>query len=132
MAQVGTLDFKGFVEGRREQRAGGSEGGGHAYVYASDHATRMTFEKVKPIELAVTAAVRFFKSAGKAELLGQGVKVGPKQFPRVHALATECARTLGIATPTLYILNNRTPNAMTYGTNDDSFILIHSGLIDHF
>lgn len=132
MAQVGTLDFKGFVEGRREQRAGGSDGGGHAYAYASDHATRLTFERMKPIELAVSAAVRFFKSAGKAELLGQGVKVGPRQFPRVHGLAVECSRTLGIATPTIYIINNRTPNAATYGTNDDSFIMVHSGLIDHF
>ncbi|HRI65242.1 MAG TPA: M48 family metallopeptidase [Polyangium sp.] len=132
MAQVGTLDFKGFVEGRREQRAGGSQGGGHDYVYASDHAMRIAFEKMKPIELAVSAAVRFFKSAGKAELLGHGVKVGPRQFPKVHELATECAQTLGIPTPTVYIMNSAVVNAYTYGTNDDSFITIHSALVDRF
>jgi Zn-dependent protease with chaperone function len=92
----------------------------------------MAFEKMKPVELAVAASVRFFKSAGKAELLGHGVKVGPNQFPRVHGLAADCANTLGIATPTVYIVNNATMNAATYGTNDDSFIMIHSALVDHF
>ncbi|MBK9264482.1 MAG: M48 family metallopeptidase [Polyangiaceae bacterium] len=132
MAQVGTLDFKGFVASRKEQRAGGSDGGGHAYAYASDHATRMAFERMKPVELAVAASVRFFKESGKADLLGHGVKVGPNQFPRVHGLAAECAQTLGIATPTVYIVNSPQMNAATYGTNDDSFIMIHSALVDHF
>jgi len=132
MAQVGALDFKSFVEGRKGQRAGGSEGGGHAYSYVSDRNTRMAFDKVKPVELAVTAAVRIFKAVGKNELLGHAVKVGPNQFPRVHGLTVRCAETLGIAVPTVYIRNNPVANAGTFGTNDDSIIVIHSGLIDHF
>jgi Zn-dependent protease with chaperone function len=132
MAQVGSLDFKGFIEGRKGQRAGGADGGGHAYAYVSDRNTRLAFEKMKPVEVAVAASVRFFKSVGKAELLGQAVKVGPNQFPRVHALTARCADTLGIATPTVYIVNSPTLNAATYGTNDDAFILVHSALIDHF
>jgi Zn-dependent protease with chaperone function len=80
----------------------------------------------------VAAAVRFFKAFGKNELLGHAVKVGPNQFPRVHNLAVQCAQALGIATPTLYIVNSPTLNAATYGTNDDSFILVHSALVDHF
>ena len=131
MAQVGTLDFRAFVETRKGLRAGGSDGGGHAYAYVSDQNTRMAFEKIKPVELAVTAAVRLFKTVGKNELLGHAVKVGPNQFPRVHNLAVRCADTLGIAPPTVYIINNPYLNAATYGTNDDSFIIVHSALIDH-
>jgi Zn-dependent protease with chaperone function len=132
MAQVGTLDFSSFVESRKGQRAGGADGGGHAYAYVSDKNTRVAFDSMKPVELAVSAAVRLFKAVGKNELLGHAVKVGPRQFPRVHKLAVQCAETLGIATPTLYIVNEPRPNAMTYGTNDDSFILVHSALVDHF
>jgi Zn-dependent protease with chaperone function len=132
MAQVGALDFKEFIEGRKNERAGGKDGSGHAYSYVSDHNTRKAFDRIKPVELAVTAAVRLFKATGKNELLGKSVKVGPNQFPRVHSLAVECAKTLGIAVPTIYIQNNPQANAMTYGTNDDSFIIVHSGLIDHF
>ncbi len=132
MAQVGTLDFKGFIESRKGQRAGGSEGSGHAYAYVSDRNTRMAFDRMKPVELAVTAAVRLFKAVGKNELLGHAVKVGPRQFPRVHALTLECAKTLDIVPPALYITNSPVMNAMTYGTNDDSFIIVHSALVDHF
>jgi Zn-dependent protease with chaperone function len=132
MAQVGTLDFKGFIEGRRGERPGGADGSGHAYAYVSDRNTRLAFDKMKPVELAVTAAVRFFKSVGKSDLLGHAVKVGPNQFPRVHALAARCAETLGIAAPTVYIVNSPVMNAATYGTNDDSFIMVHSALVDNF
>src|SRR5690349_1996480 len=128
MAQVGTLDFKGFIENRKERRAGGVDGGGHAYAYVSDRTTRAAFDKMKPVELAVAASVRFFKAVGKSDLLGHAVKVGTNQFPRVHGIAAECAQTLGIATPTVYILNNPQMNAATYGTNDDSFIMVHSAL----
>jgi hypothetical protein len=132
MAQVGDLDFKGFVETRKGQRAGGGDAGGHAYSYASDHITRSTFDRVKPVELAVTAAVRIFKAVGKNELLGHAVKVGPNQFPRVHKLGIRCAETLGINPPQMFIKNDPKANAATLGTNEDSFIFIHSGLIDHF
>lgn len=132
MAQVGTLDFKGFVESRKGQRAGSVGGEEHAYAYVADRNTRLAFQKMKPVELAVAGAVRFFKSVGKADLLGHAVKVGPNQFPRVHALVQHCAQTLGIATPTVYIVNSPHMNAATYGTNDDSFILVHSALIDNF
>lgn len=131
MATVGTLDFKGFIEERKKARVGGGGGEPHGYAYVSDHTTRRTFEKLKPVELAVSAAVRLFKSVGKAELLGHAVKVGPQQFPRLHGLARECAETLGIATPTVYIVNSPVLNAATYGTNEDSFVLVHSALVDH-
>lgn len=132
MAQVGTLDFRGFIDGKHEARAGGSEGSGHAYAYVSDKNTRFAFDKMKPVEYAVTAAVRLFKQVGKNEMLGHAVKVGPRQFPRVHALVKECAKTLDIAEPGVYIKNSPVMNAMTYGTNDDSFIIVHSALVDHF
>jgi Zn-dependent protease with chaperone function len=132
MAQVGSLNFKAFIEGRKGERAGGRDGSGHEYAYVSDKNTRVAFDKLKPVELAVTAAVRMFKAMGKNQLLGNAVKVGPNQFPRVYGLAMQCAKTLQIAPPTLYITNSPVMNAMTFGTNDDSFIVVHSALIDHF
>ena len=132
MAQVGDLDFEAFVKRRQSQQAGKQEGGdAHSYAYISDRNTRATFERLKPVELAVASAVRSFKSFEKNQLLGHAVRVSPKQFPRVHELTRHCAETLGIVPPTVYIVNQPTLNAMTYGTNDDSFILVHSALIDH-
>ena len=138
MAQVGQLDFRRFVETRKgpepraSRRGGARPDRGHAYAYVSDRTTRMAFTRMKPVELAVTAAVRLFKAVGKNQLLGNAVRVGPNQFPRVHKLVTQCADTLGITPPTLYITNNPMMNAMTFGTNDDSFIIVNSSLIDYF
>ncbi len=131
MAHVGQLDFNGWLDDRRGIAAAGEQGGEHAYAYASDRQTRAAFDRAKPVQLAVEAVVRMFKSVGKNQLLGTSVKVGPRQFPRVHGLVETSARALGIATPTVYITNNPVLNAGTYGTNDDSFILVHSGLVDH-
>lgn len=131
MAHVGELDFDAFIARRKSARTAHGEGE-HAYAYSLDRQVRAGFEKVKPIELAVAAAVRMFKSFGKGQLLGHAVKVSPKQFSRVHGLASECAETLGVATPTVYIVNSPTLNAATYGTHDDSFILVHSALVDHY
>jgi len=125
MATIGDIDFQSYV-----QKGGRDDA--HAYAYVSDRTTRMAFDKIKPVELAVSHAVRLMKGIGKNELLGTAVKVGPSQFPRVHKLTVECAETLGITAPTVYIRNNPTLNAMTYGTNDDAFILVHSALVDHF
>jgi Zn-dependent protease with chaperone function len=131
VARVENLDFETFVEQRRQNRPSEKEGDSHAYAYVSDKNTRAAFERMKAVELAVAAGVRMFKNVGKAELLGHAVKVGPRQFPRVHALAEQSAETLGISTPTLYVVNNPHLNAATYGTNDDSFVMIHSALVDH-
>jgi Zn-dependent protease with chaperone function len=132
MAEVGVLDFNDFIDTRSKRLPDAGRQEGRAYAYGSDHTMRRAFDTVKPIEVAVTAAVRLFKQVGKAELLGHAVKVGPRQFPRVHRLAERCADTLGIATPTVYIVNSPVMNAATFGTNDDSVIMVHSALIDHF
>jgi Zn-dependent protease with chaperone function len=137
MAQVGQLDFRRFIDTRKGPNPGPQDEAaevdrGHAYAYVSDRTTRMAFTKMKPVELAVTAAVRIFKAVGKNQLLGNAVRVGPNQFPRVHNLVLQCADTLGITPPTLYITNSPVMNAMTFGTNDDSFIIVHSALVDYF
>jgi Zn-dependent protease with chaperone function len=132
MAQVGQLDFHGWLTDRAGIASAGEQGGEHAYAYVSDRQTRAAFDRMRPVQLAMEAVVRMFKAVGKNQLLGSSVKVSPRQFPRVHGLVEGCARTLGIATPTVYIANNPVLNAGTYGTNDDSFILVHSGLVDHF
>jgi hypothetical protein len=132
VARIESLDFEGFIRDRHSAQPGvAASDDAHAYAYLWDRKTRAAFERMKPVELVVAAGVRMFKHIGKAELLGHAVKVGPRQFPRVHTLAERCAATLGIATPTLYVVNNPMMNAATYGTNDDSFVMVHSALVDH-
>jgi Zn-dependent protease with chaperone function len=89
------------------------------------------FGKLLPLQLAIESAVRAFWHLELGRLLGGAVKVGPKQFPRVDRVSRDCAATLGIAPPSVYVVNSPYLNAATYGTKQHSFIMIHSALVDH-
>jgi Zn-dependent protease with chaperone function len=139
MAQAPDLDFPGFVSrkqqeprGKRKEPGRDTSDSAHAYAYSFDRKTRETLERAKPVELAIAGTVRLFKEVASSQYLGQAVKVGDHQFPRIQSITTQCARTLGIPTPTVYIVNSPVLNAGALGTNEDAFIAIHSALVDHY
>jgi Zn-dependent protease with chaperone function len=132
MADAPTLDFNAFVARKKAERSGGAAQGEHDYSYSLDRQTRATFNSAKPVELAVASTVRMYKQVWRAQLLGSAVKVSGRQFPRIHKIVEGCAETLGIATPTVYIVNHPILNAATYGTDEESFIMVHSALVDHY
>jgi Zn-dependent protease with chaperone function len=132
MAQAPRLDFEGFVARRKAERSGGAETTGHAYTYSFDRQSRIAFENTKPVALAVEASVRLFKQLGKHQLLGHAVKVSERQFSRIHRITKTACDTLQIAMPQVFIVNNPVFNAGTLGTNDDSFIMVHSALVDQY
>jgi len=77
--------------------------------------------------------VKLSKSMAAGNLLGTAVKVGPKQFPRVQRIVEECATTLGIPTPQVYIVPRvDVVNAYTFGTEDSAAIVIFAAMFDHF
>jgi Zn-dependent protease with chaperone function len=132
MAEAPTLDFNAFVTRKKAEHPGGTQEGEHDYSYVLDRQTRATFEHAKAVELAVASTVRMYKQVWRGQLLGSAVRVSDKQFPRIHGIVRECAETLGIHTPQVYIVNNPTLNAATYGTDDESFVMVHSALVDHY
>jgi Zn-dependent protease with chaperone function len=133
MAQAPQLDFEQFVARRKAERAGGgAETTGHEYTYTFDRQTRVAFENTKPVALAVEASVRLFKQMGRTQLLGHAVKVSERQFPRIYGITKTACDTLQIAMPQVFIVNQPTFNAGTLGTNEDSFIMVHSALVDQY
>jgi Zn-dependent protease with chaperone function len=133
MAQAPRLDFESFVARKKAQRAGGgTETTGHEYTYTFDRQSRVAFENAKPVALAVEASVRLFKQVGKHQLLGHAVKVSDRQFPRIYRITKQASDTLQITMPQVFIVNQPTFNAGTLGTNEDSFIMVHSALVDQY
>jgi Zn-dependent protease with chaperone function len=133
MAQAPRLDFESFVAKKKAERAGGpAETTGHEYTYTFDRQSRVAFENTKPVAMAVEASVRLFKQIGRHQLLGHAVKVSERQFPRIYRTVKTAADTLQITTPQVFIVNSPTFNAGTLGTNDDSFVMVHSALVDHY
>jgi Zn-dependent protease with chaperone function len=133
MAQAPRLDFESFVARKKAERAGGgTETSGHEYTYTFDRQSRVAFENTRPVALAVEASVRLFKQLGKHQLLGHAVKVSDRQFPRIYRITKQACDTLQIAMPQVFIVNQPTFNAGTLGTNEDSFIMVHSALVDQY
>ena len=132
MAQAPRLDFSAFVARKKAESATVPETIGHEYTYTFDRQSRIAFENTRPVALAVEASVRLFKQMGQHQLLGQAVKVSDRQFPRIHAITKSASDALQIATPQVFVVNNPTFNAGTLGTNEDSFIMVHSALVDQY
>jgi Zn-dependent protease with chaperone function len=133
MATAPQLDFEGFVARKRSERPGGdATTTGHEYTYAFDRQSRVAFENTRPVALAVEASVRLFKQIGKHQLLGHAVKVSERQFPRIYSITKQASDTLQITMPQVFIVNSPVFNAGTLGTNDDSFVMVHSALVDQY
>ncbi len=126
----GEFDFASFVDHKRTGSWGRDES--VRYAYAADVAMLRSFQRMRPVELAAASVVRTSKEWMRSQLLGSAVKVGPKQFPSIHKIAEHCAKVLTVPIPNVYIVNSPVPNAYTYGTEEESFIVIHSALVDHF
>jgi Zn-dependent protease with chaperone function len=132
MAEAPELDFEAFVQRRKSEPRAGTDATERAYTYAFDRDSRIAFENTKPVVMAVEASVRLFKKLGQHQLLGHAVKVGERQFPRIHAIARHASDVLGIAPPQVFVVNSPTLNAATFGTNDDSFVVVHSALAESY
>lgn len=125
------LSFAHYVAARKGEASARSREGA-AYAYAGDIKVRSALDRVRPVTLAVEAAVRLWQSVEKARMLGTSIKVTNRQFPRIAKLAERCADTLRIPLPTLYVSPNiGSLNAHTFGTAEDPYIVINAALIDH-
>ena len=125
------LSFSSYVAARKGATSARSREGA-AYAYAGDLRVRQTLGKIRPVTLAVEAAVRFWQTVEKSRMLGTAVRVTDKQFPNLYKLAVRCAETLQILVPTLYVSPNiGSLNAHTFGTTDDAYIVLNAALIDH-
>lgn len=133
MAQAPRLDFEDFVARKKAERAAAApQAAGHEYTYTFDRQSRIAFENTRPVALAVEASVRLFKQMGAHQLLGHAVRVSERQFPRIHGITRTASERLGIHMPQVFLVSDPRLNAGTLGTNDDSFIVVHSSLVDQY
>ena len=127
----GGFDFGRYIARRKRHAYGGEQG--TRYAYSADLAMLHAFKRMKPVEMAAASIVRMYKDGlFKNQLLGTMVRVTPRQFPTIHRIAEECADTLDVAVPQIYVANNPVLNAYTFGTDEEAFIVVHSALIDHY
>lgn len=126
------FDFQHYVATQKDPHAKRSAVGGFGeYAFSGDVRVLRSLAYARPVRLAVEASVRAFKAFSRADLLGSSVRVGPRQFPRLHDIVADCTHVLHIPMPTTYVGQNfASLNAATFGTESDSFILVNSATVD--
>jgi Zn-dependent protease with chaperone function len=127
-----SFDFQAYVDIRKTPSSRRTTQGGFGeYIYTGDYRVLRSLSYAQPVRLACEASVRAFKAWRKSDMLGSAVRVGPRQFPRLNELVTECAQELHIPTPTTYVTQNfEAIRAGTYGTETDAFIVLNAGMAD--
>jgi len=119
--------FDRFIEAVQHGKLGRE---GARYAYSADVNMLRSFQRMRPVEYAATALVRTNRELMRGDLLGKGVRIGPRQFPSLYKLISHCAGTLSVGIPHVYVVNSPVVNAYTFGTDDESFIVLHSALVD--
>jgi Zn-dependent protease with chaperone function len=118
------LNFQRYVRERRgAEEARLREGA--AYAYGSDLRILRSLEKVRPVTLAVEAAVRLWKGTGEERLLGEARRATEESDPALHRAAVACAGTLHIPVPPVYVSPRPDARwAMTLGTNERPYVVL--------
>ena len=127
-----SFDFKNYIE----QRRGADDAlarSGAAYAYPGDLKVLRTLGRVTPVTLAVEATVRLWKNVARKRHPRQRGQGDRQAVPRPAPADRSAAPTrLHIAAPTLYIDPEVGHlNAHTFGTNEDSYIVLNGVLVDH-
>ncbi len=128
---MSTFNFLEYVQRKKEPTSGRDQATGFGeYAFSGDIRVLRKIQRATPVRLVAEAAVRFWKSMEKNELLGKSVQVTRRQFPELYRMVTECSETLDIAPPTVYVSQDPNLNAGTFGTDTEAFVVLNSGLVD--
>jgi Zn-dependent protease with chaperone function len=103
-----------------------------AFQYAQDGTAMAALRSSGPLSAAARA---ISDRIGRKwiEMTFNGIRLGPTQLPRIYQQAVDAARILGMPyMPDIYISGERMWDAVTYGTDDRSFVMLGTGLASNF
>lgn len=98
---------------------------------STDGSVARTVDAIPLLPQLVEGLLKYWsKPMQRAQHLGCGVRTGPNQLPRLHAIVRQHANALDLTCPELFVKQDPTLNAYTFGTNDDACVVVHSALVD--
>lgn len=103
-----------------------------AFAWAADAKAMAALRAMKPLNAAAKAVSQ---KVGRRwiEVSFNGVLLGEKQMPQIYGQAVRAARLLGMShMPDVYLSGERAWDCLTFGTDNDSFVVIGSALAGNF
>lgn len=90
-------------------------------------------DKLSPIKASANLILKHINIPMlESNFLGNAIRLSPTQLPRIYNIMLKCANSLNIQAPNLYIIYDPSYNAITYGTDKEHFIVLHSSLVNDF
>jgi Zn-dependent protease with chaperone function len=124
------LDFDGWLQARDRKLDAHVVDGIPDYAFHLDWQIRRRLEAVPALRLLVQALLAGQSALRRVILEQDGVAVGPKQLPQIHAMGMDCAERLGIPVPQIYVVGDHSVNAYTFALGEsDPIIVVHAGLL---
>lgn len=125
------VSFSHYVAERKRSEEKHMINGVPDYAFALDYELRSKIMQI-PHFYSVSKKIVESKVAQEIQRINQqGVAAGPGQFAEIYRMGAECAKTLGIGTPNIYIVNNTEINAYTIAADDASpLVVLYSGIIE--
>lgn len=124
--------FGNYLTRRKMMDAQRMDGNGiPAYAFAMDYECRKKLDSIPRFYDTAKTITGTYVSRMTHEYTRTSMAAGPTQFPEVYQIACNCARTLGIGIPNVFIQNDPTMNAFTYAMDDIApIVVVHSGLLE--
>jgi len=82
------------------------------------------------VTLIVVASTAIVVWIRQGQLVGGAARVSGKQFPKVHAIATQAASRLGMQQPEIFIKQDPTLNAFAIGFLGKKSVVLHSATVE--
>lgn len=123
--------FANYVAKRQAQSASHMVGGVPDYSFALDEQLRKRVLQIPGFASLGKKLLSTYATREMAKVNQHGVAVGPNQFPEVYQMGVDCAKTLGIGVPNIYIVHDMTANAYTIAADDLSpVVVVNSGYLE--
>ena len=103
-----------------------------AFAWAADAKAMAALRSITPLDLA---AKKVSEIVGRRwiESTFNGILLGEKQLPHIYSQAVKAARIIGMThMPDIYVSGERAWDCLTFGTQNDSFVVIGSAIAGNF
>lgn len=123
-----------YIEKKKTLFGAHMQGGIPDYAYGLDFSLRQKLKAIPGFYALARAITNTFVPAMKQQLNLDAIRVGPSQFPDIYEMSVDCARTLGIGIPTVFIKpETAVINAGALAVEDDTpLIILNSALVERF
>lgn len=102
-----------------------------AFRHPLDLQAEATLRRVPGFDIVASTFIEYFyERPQQIYLMGNNIKVGPRQYSTLYGMLRECARDLSISPePTLYVSQNPQVNAYALG-KEKPYIVINTGVLE--